>query len=97
MFINHAYTKSVKLRKDYEGIVHYKLRMEGKTNEALSIELKTQGYTIKSTGSDLGGIIDSKIQEDKEIDIEITVQSSECGEMSTFFYIEVQDGAPLSF
>jgi len=37
MFINQQYTKSVKLRKDYEGIVHYKLRMEGKSSEAFKI------------------------------------------------------------
>jgi len=69
MFINHAYTKSVKLRKDYDGVVYYKLRMEGKSSEGLSVDLKTQGFTIKSTGGDLGDIIDSKISSDKEIEI----------------------------
>jgi hypothetical protein len=41
MFINHSYTKSVKLRKDYDGVVYYKLRMEGKTCEGLSVNLKS--------------------------------------------------------
>ena len=97
MFINQTYTKSVKLRKDYDGIVYYKLRMEGKSSENLKVDLRTQGFQINSVGSDLGGIIDSKIASDKEIEIEITVSSSECGEQSAFFYIEVQDGAPISF
>jgi len=97
MFINHTYTQSVKLRKDYEGIVHYKLRMEGKTSESLNLELKTQGYTITSAGTDLGTLIDSKISSDKEIEIQLTISCSECGDQSAFFYIEVQDGAPISF
>lgn len=41
MYINHTYTKSLKLRKDYEGIVYYKLRMEGKSSEGFNVELKT--------------------------------------------------------
>jgi len=78
MFINQTYTKTVKLRKDYDGIVYYKLRMEGKSSENLKVDLRTQGFQISSTGSDLGGIIDSKIATDKEIDIEITISSTEC-------------------
>lgn len=89
MFINHKYTKSLKLRKDYEGIVYYKLRMEGKSSENMIVEFKAQGQTIRSSGSDLGGIIDSSISSDKEIDIELTIESTECGDMSAYFYIEV--------
>lgn len=97
MFINHKYHKSLKLRKDYEGVVYYKLRMEGKASENMVVEFKAQGQTIRSSGTDLGGIIDSSISSDKEIDIELTIESTECGDMSAYFYIEVQDGAPLSF
>jgi hypothetical protein len=63
--------------------------MEGKSSENLSVDLRTQGFQITSIGSDMGGIIDSKIANDKEIDIEITLTSRECGEQSAFFYIEV--------
>ena len=97
MFINQTYTKTVKLRKDYDGIVYYKLRMEGKSSENLKVDLRTQGFQITSIGSDLGGIIESKIASDKEIEIEITISSTECCEQTAFFYIEVQDGAPISF
>ncbi len=41
MFIGQKYTKSVRLRKDYEGIVYYKLRMEGKSSEDLEVDLRT--------------------------------------------------------
>jgi hypothetical protein len=41
--------------------------MEGKSSENLKVDLRTQGYQINSIGSDLGGIIDSKIANDKEI------------------------------
>jgi hypothetical protein len=89
MFITQTYTKSVKLRKDYDGIVYYKLRMEGKSSEALKVDLRTQGYQIQSSGSDLGGMIESKIANDKEIEIEISLTSNQCGDASAFFYIEV--------
>ena len=71
LFINHSYTRSVKLKKDYDGIVHYKLRMEGKSSEGFKVDLRTQGYQITSGShsSDLGGIIESKIDHDKEIEI----------------------------
>jgi len=85
------------LKKDYDGIVYYKLRMEGKNNEDLEVDLRTQGFQIRSSGSDLGGIIESKIDNDKQIEIEITLTSKKCGEANAFFYIEVQDGAPISF
>ncbi len=89
LFINNTYTKSLKLRKDYEGLVHYKLCMEGKSSDALAVELKTQGRTIVSKGGDLGEMIESTIKTDKEIDIELTINCSECGDQSAFFYIEV--------
>ena len=34
---------------------------------------------------------------EKEIDIELTIKSSECGEKIAYFFIEVEDGSPLSF
>ncbi len=89
MFIGQTYTKSVKLRKDYEGIVYYKLRMEGKSSPNLKVDIRTQGFQITSIGSDLGGMIESKIATDKEIDIEITLTSYECGEQVAFFFVEV--------
>lgn len=81
MFINHPYTQKVRLTKDYEGIVYYKLRMEGKSSEALQVDLKAQRYSITSgRGEDLGGVIESEINSEKEIEIELTIQSSECGD-----------------
>lgn len=71
--------------------------MEGKSSQDLEVEVRTQGYQISSHGADLGGLIESKIANDKEIEIEITLTSKKCGDANAFFYIEVQDGAPISF
>lgn len=38
-FINFPYTQTVKLKKDYDGVVYYKLRLEGKSSEGLTIDL----------------------------------------------------------
>ncbi len=40
MFINNTYTKTLKLRKDYDGSVHYRMRMEGKSSEGLTVEMR---------------------------------------------------------
>ena len=40
------------------------------------------------------GVIDAK---DEEITLQIMVRSSEIGECKAFFYIEIEDGAPVSF
>lgn len=34
---------------------------------------------------------------DDNIDIELTVESSECGLGLAYFYIEIEDGPPVSF
>lgn len=34
---------------------------------------------------------------EKEVEIEVTIQSANCGDQEAFFYCEVEDGAPLSF
>lgn len=35
--------------------------------------------------------------QEKEIDVEINISSSECGEKIAYFFIEVDDGSPISF
>jgi hypothetical protein len=40
------------------------------------------------------GVIDAA---DAAIDLKIVVSSKERGECMAFFYIEIEDGAPLSF
>jgi hypothetical protein len=42
-------------------------------------------------------LIEAELKNEKEIEIEIQVSSSQCGEKMAYFYIEVQDGAPISF
>jgi hypothetical protein len=45
----------------------------------------------------MGPVVEAKMTEEKEIEIEISISSAECGDQCAFFYIEVEDGAPLSF
>ena len=42
-FINNAYTQKVKLKKDYEGSVKYKLKLEGKNSESFFINVEIDG------------------------------------------------------
>ena len=45
-----------------------------------------------------GGIIDGVIEaSEEEINLKIVVQSTERGECMAYFYIEIEDGAPVSF
>jgi hypothetical protein len=43
------------------------------------------------------GLIEGEIRNEKEIELEVTFSSSLCGEQMAYFFVEVQDGAPLSF
>jgi len=38
-FINHKYTKRIKMKKAYDGQVKYKLRMEGKNSDAFQVDV----------------------------------------------------------
>ena len=40
-FINNTYTRSIKLKKAYDGEIRYTLRMEGKNSDYLDIDIKT--------------------------------------------------------
>ena len=59
--------------------------MEGKSSETLNVDIKAQGQSLQGNN----GIIESELKNEKEIDLEITINSSECGEKMAFFYIEV--------
>lgn len=83
----------MKLRKDYEGIVKYKLRMEGKSNSSFNVDIRAQGQSLQNSN----GVIEGEIRNEKEIELEVSFSSSIVGEQMAYFFVEVQDGAPLSF
>lgn len=72
LFINHQYTQTVRLRKDYEGTVHYKLRMEGKSDDSFNVDVRAQGYSLSGNG----GHIESTLVTEKEIELEVVVSST---------------------
>jgi hypothetical protein len=67
--------------------------MEGKSSTAFNVDIRTQGLSLQ----DSNGVIEGEIRNEKEIDLEVTFSSSVCGEQMAYFFVEVQDGAPLSF
>jgi hypothetical protein len=91
-YINHVYTQDVRLCKRSEGLVKYTLRLEGKNKDSFDIDIQTQGKSLKLAE---GGIINGVIEHD--IELNIVVNSQERGECMAFFYIEIEDGAPVSF
>lgn len=94
-FINYQYQKVVKLRKKSEGQVKFTLRMEGKNKDSFNIDIVTQGQSLRAQeGQVMYGVI-AAAQED--IDLNIHVQSDQRGECMAFFFIEIEDGAPVTF
>jgi hypothetical protein len=81
------------LRKAYEGSVKYELRLEGKNSESLSVDIRTQGQSLMQNN----GVIKNEIKSDKYIDLDITLSSAECGEKVAYFFIQIEDGQPVSF
>lgn len=93
-YINHDYSQVLKLKKRSEGQVKYWLRLEGKNKESFEVDILTQGKSM-SKGN---GVIDGTIDANSEgIDLKINVRSAERGECMAYFYIEIEDGAPISF
>lgn len=64
------------MKKTYEGSVKYKLRLEGKSCETLMVDIKTQGQSLEGNG----GFIESEIKNEKEIELEVSLSSTACGE-----------------
>ena len=68
-FINNTYTQKVKLKKDYEGSVKYKLKLEGKNSESFFINVEIDGQSLENNNNEIVG----EIKTDKEIELNITV------------------------
>lgn len=78
-----------------EGQVKYELRMEGKNKDSFEVDISTQGTSLSHHED---GVIRSVIEaQNAEIDLDITIRSRERGACMAYFYIEIEDGAPVSF
>lgn len=93
-YINHEYVKKVQLKKKSEGQVKYTITLEGKNSETFDVDLRTQGKSIKEGNGQIEGIMESS---EMELNLELVVQSPDCGDKLAYFYIQIQDGAPISF
>lgn len=94
-YINYEYSQDVKLKKRSEGQVRYVLRLEGKNRPSFDVDIQTQGKSLKkSEGGIINGVIDAS---EDDINLKIVIHSEERGECMAYFYIEIEDGAPVSF
>lgn len=44
-----------------------------------------------------GGVIIGQIKNERQIELEVSISSSECGEKMAYFFIEIDDGEPATF
>jgi len=58
------------------------------------VDLRTQGKSTKEGNGQIEGIMESS---EMELNLELVVQSPDCGDKLAYFYIQIQDGAPISF
>lgn len=91
-FIGEQYTKTVQLKKLTAGVVKYKLRMEGKNRQTFSCQLRLQGKTIRLENE----ILEGELAVDS-VDMQLTVESEERGKGLAYFFLEIEDGPPVSF
>jgi hypothetical protein len=92
IFIRHEYRRSVQLRKLTNGIVKYKLRLEGQ-NRLFDVNILAGGVSLNDQEN---GIISGEIHDDN-IELEFVIRSEHCGTALAYFYIEIEDGPPISF
>jgi len=91
-FINHEYRRTVQLKKMTNGIVKYKLRLEG-MNRDFQIDIKAGGVSLNDQPN---GVIQGEIAVES-IDLEFVIKSAERGIALAYYYIEIEDGPPISF
>jgi len=84
----------VKLRKVSEGAIKYTIRMEGKNRESFDVDLIAQGQSIKRAE---GGILVGEIATSDSTDLTIVINSDEIGPAIAYFFVEIEDGDPISF
>jgi len=94
-FINYNYKETVQLRKLTQGKVHYKLRMEAKNKESLQVDIRARGQSLVNNGGILEGTIEDSGS--GSIDLDIHLKSDECGKAIAYFFVEIEDGPPVSF
>ena len=73
--------------------MHYKLRMESKNRDTFRCDVRVEGGQTLTDSTDM---IEGEISSDK-LDFQIQVSSEECGKAIACFYIEIEDGPPVSF
>lgn len=92
-FIGQVYTESVRFLKMTQGVVRYKLRMESKNRDTFRCDVRVQGG---QTLADAAEMVEGEISAD-QLEIQIQIASEECGKALACFYIEIEDGPPVSF
>lgn len=91
-FIRHEYRRTVQLRKMTNGVVKYKLRLEGQ-NRPFDIDIKAAGESLNAQPN---GVISGEISVDS-IDLEFIIKSEQRGIALAYYYVEIEDGPPISF
>ena len=91
-FIEQTYRQTVQLQKLTQGVVKYNLRMESKNRESFKVNVRVQGRTL----SDETPIVEGEIH-NESVDFLLEISSEECGKAIAYFYIEIEDGPPVSF
>jgi hypothetical protein len=92
MFIRHEYRRTVHLKKMTNGIVKYKLRLEGQ-NRPFDIDILAGGVSLNQQAD---GLIQGEIKVEA-IELEFVIRSQQCGIALAYFYVEIEDGPPISF
>jgi len=92
MFIRHEYRRTVQLKKMTNGIVKYKLRLEGQ-NRPFDIDILAGGVSLNQQAD---GLIQGEIKVEA-IELQFVIKSQECGIALAYFYVEIEDGPPISF
>jgi hypothetical protein len=75
-----------------QGVVKYKLRMEAKNRDSFDCRVKILDNELQSDNDVLEGQLS-----DDMVNIEISISSSKQGQGLAYFYIEIEDGPPVSF
>lgn len=95
-FINYAYSNKIVFNKISDGNLKYKVRLEGKNDPDLKVDLRVEsGLSILEAPE---GVLEGVIpEEQRHLEFYITLESPNCGEKNAYFFVQIEDGEPLTF
>lgn len=92
-FIGHQYENKIKFIKISDGDVKYRVRLEGQNDPDMKVDLRTGSQSLSEHGV-IEGVISGSTG---HLEFDLSIMSPNCGDKNAYFFVEIEDGEPITF